>query len=303
MQILTSALIAAILILFQQSPQAPLPLIRENATVKVSPHVFVIPDGNVGAVPNVGIIVGTRATLVIDTGLGPRNGKTVLREVGNVSQNTTLYVVATHFHAEHILGESVFPPTARVIRSRAEQQDIDEFGVQPNFAARSPALAELVKDAPFRRADEIFDTEKILDLGGVRARLMWYGGTHTNGDTLIYIEGDNVLFAGDVIMNRRFLGFNSASSSVRAWISSLEKVAPLRPATIVPSHGEMGDGSLIETNRAYLQALQTRAAELKRAGKTVDEAAETITAEFKSRYPNWTGNAGPAARIAYNEAK
>ena len=65
----------------------------------------------------------------------------------------------------------------------------------------------------------------------------------------------------------------------------------------------MGDGSLIETNRAYLQALQTRAAELKRAGKTVDEAAETITAEFKSRYPNWTGNAGPAARIAYNEAK
>src|SRR6516162_7681647 len=125
MQSLATPFLFAVLLLFQQPPQAPLPLIRENATVKVSPHVFVIPDGNVGAVPNVGIIVGTRATLVIDTGLGPRNGKTVLREVGNVSQNTTLYVVATHFHAEHILGESVFPPTARVIRSRAEQQDID----------------------------------------------------------------------------------------------------------------------------------------------------------------------------------
>jgi len=305
MPILTSPfLFAAVLLLFQQQPsQAPLPLIRENATVKVSPHVYVIPDGNVGAVPNVGIIVGTRATLVIDTGLGSRNGQTVLREVEKVSRNAELYVVATHFHAEHILGESVFPQTARIIRSRAEQKDIDDFGVQPNFAARSPALADLVKDAQFRRADEFFDNEKTLDLGGVRARLMWYGGTHTNGDTLIFIEGENVLFAGDVIMNRRFLGFNSASSSVRAWISSLEKVAPLRPATIVPSHGEMGDGSLIETNRVYLQSLRTRATELKRAGKTEDEAADTITAEYKSKYPSWSGNAGAAARVAYKEAK
>jgi glyoxylase-like metal-dependent hydrolase (beta-lactamase superfamily II) len=120
---------------------------------------------------------------------------------------------------------------------------------------------------------------------------------------LIFIEGDNVLFAGDVIMNRRFLGFNSPRSSVQAWVYTLGKVSPLRPTVIVPSHGEMGSGSLIETNRNYLQILQTRAAELKRTGKTVDEASDTITAEFKSKYPDWTGNAGAAARIAYHEAK
>jgi glyoxylase-like metal-dependent hydrolase (beta-lactamase superfamily II) len=246
--------------------------------------------------------VGSRATLVIDTGLGPRNGQTVLREVEKVSKNAVVYVIATHFHAEHILGESVFPASAKVIRARAEQQDIDEFGVQPNFAARSAAMAELVKDAQFRRADEIFDSEKVLDLGDVRAHLLWYGGTHTNGDTLIFIEGDNVLFAGDVIMNRRFLGFGSPKSSVKAWLYSLDKVEPLHPTRIVPSHGEMGDGSLIEMNRTYLKALQTRIAELKKEGKTVDQATETVTAEFKSRYPDWTGNAGAAARIAYNEA-
>jgi len=287
------------LLLLQQA----LPLIRDNATVKVSEHVYVIPDGNVGGVPNVGIIVGRNATLVIDTGLGPRNGQTVLREVEKVSKNSTLYVMATHFHAEHILGESVFPPSAKIIRARAQQKDIDEFGVQPNFAARSPAMAELVKDAQFRRADEIFDSEKTLDLGGVRARLMWYGATHTNGDTLIFIEGDNVLFAGDVIMNRRFLGFNSTTSSVQAWLRSLDKVAPLRPKVIVPSHGEMGDGSLIEKNRSYLEALQTRAAELKRDGKTADQAADAIAADFKSKYPDWTGSAAAAARIAFNEAR
>jgi len=290
---------------FLQAAQPPLPLIRENATVKLSDHVYAIPDGGVGAVPNVGIVVGSQATLVIETGLGPRNGQTVLHEVEKVSKNQTLYVMGTHFHAEHILGESVFPATAKVIRVRAQQQDIDEFGVTPNFATRSAGMAELVKDAQFRRADEIYDSsERILDLGGVRVRLLWYGGTHTNGDTLFFIEGDNVLFAGDVIMNRRFLAFNAMMrSSVQAWINSLDKVAPLRPTRIVPSHGEMGDGSLIETNRTYLRALQTRAAELKREGKSVDQAVETMTAEFKSKYPDWTGNAGAAARIAYTEAK
>ena len=75
MSCLTSAALA------QPAP----PLIKENATVKVSSHVWAIPDGNVGLVPNVGIIVGTRATMVVDTGLGPRNGQTVLREVAITS--------------------------------------------------------------------------------------------------------------------------------------------------------------------------------------------------------------------------
>lgn len=304
MQILSPILLLLTTVFFlQQAAQPPLPLIRENATVKVSQHVYVIPDGNVGAVPNVGIIVGNKATLVIDTGLGPRNGQTVLREMGKVSKNADIYVVATHFHAEHALGESAFPQTAKIIRARAQQQDMDEFGVQPNFATRSPGMAELMKDAQFRRADEIFDSEKTLELGDVRARLLWYGGTHTNGDTLIFIEGDNVLFAGDVIMNRRFLGFGSPRSSLQAWLHSLNEVTPLRPTVIVPSHGEMGDGSLIGRNRTYLQTLQTRTAELKREGKTVEQAADTIVAEFRSKYPDWTGNAGSAARIAYNEAK
>ena len=299
MQILRGGLLAGVLFVQQATP--PTPLIRENVTVKVSDHVYVIPDGNVGGVPNVGIIVGSKGTLVVDTGLGPRNGQTVLREVGKVSSNAELYIVATHFHSEHTLGESAFPASAKVIRARALQQDIDEFGVQPNFATRSAANAELMKDATFRRADEFFDTEKTLDLGGVRIRLLWYGGTHTNGDTLIFVEGDNVLFAGDVIMNRRFLAFN-ARSSLQAWLRSLEEAARLRPTRIVPSHGEMGDGSLIEIDRNYLQSLQTRVRELKREGKTVDQAADTATTEFRAKYPDWTGNAGAAARSAYNEA-
>src|SRR5512145_2967113 len=82
-----------------QTPAVPAdPLIREGVTVKVAEHTYVIPDGNVGLVPNVGIIVGARATLVIDPGLGRRNGETVLKEVAKVSKNAEVFIASTHFH-------------------------------------------------------------------------------------------------------------------------------------------------------------------------------------------------------------
>jgi glyoxylase-like metal-dependent hydrolase (beta-lactamase superfamily II) len=303
MKTLISLFVLAGVLVAQLPNSPPTPLVKENATVKVSEHVYVIPDGNIGGVPNVGIVVGSRGVLVVDTGLGPKNGETVLREVKKLS-SADIYVVGTHFHSEHVLGESAFPASARVIRGRAEQKDIDEIGIQPNFATRSPEMAALMKDAQFRRADEFFDSEKTLDLGGVRARLTWAGGgTHTEGDTLIYVEGDGVLFAGDILMNRRFLAMGGAKCSVQSWIAVIDKIELLHPTRIVPSHGEMGDGSLIETNRAYLKAVQTRVAELKREGKTIEQAADTVTTEFRAKFAGWTGSAGAAARIAYNETK
>ena len=97
----------------QRAP-APDPLVKENATVKLAAHTYVIPDGNVSLVPNVGIVVGDRATLVIDPGLGRFNGETVLREVAKISKNTELYVASTHFHAEHTTGYHAFPRTRAI---------------------------------------------------------------------------------------------------------------------------------------------------------------------------------------------
>jgi hypothetical protein len=59
----------------------------------------------------------------------------------------------------------------------------------------------------------------------------------------------------------------------------------------VPDHGALGDGSLIAQERAFLVDLQGRALELKRQGKSVDEAGQMLAAEFKTKYPDWTGGA------------
>jgi glyoxylase-like metal-dependent hydrolase (beta-lactamase superfamily II) len=282
----------------------PPPMIRENATVKVATHTWVIPDMNLGGVPNVGIIVGERATLVIDTGLGTRNGEIVMREMRKVSKTGDLYLATTHFHPEHDLGAAAFPPTAKMIRSRDQQKDIDEFGlsVAKTFSERSPAMADLLKGAEFRRADIFFDAEYALDLGGVRVKLLAVGPSHTRGDTAFFIEGDNVLFSGDVVMPA-LPAFASPYSSVRVWLASLSRLAALQPARIVPSHGSMGDPMMIDTYRTFLETVQTRARELKAQRQSADTAVETITKELQPRYTDRApARIGPAVRVAYNEA-
>jgi glyoxylase-like metal-dependent hydrolase (beta-lactamase superfamily II) len=288
-----------------QQPPAD-PLIRDNAISKVSDHVHVISDLNVGLVPNVGIIVGSKATLVVDTGLGLRNGQTVLRVTNGISRNAELYVVSTHFHPEHALGEAAFPATTKIIRAQAQQKDIDEFGLDlaRTFASRSPTAAELLKDAQFRKADVLFDREYTLDLGGVRVRMLSLGPTHTRGDTIVWVEGDRILFAGDVVMNRAFVAFASPYSSVKAWLADFDQLEPLAPVKVVPSHGPIGDASLITAQRTMMKAIQARAVELKRQGKSAEDTGQIVQTEFQATYPGWAAPTRVAiiARTAYAEA-
>jgi glyoxylase-like metal-dependent hydrolase (beta-lactamase superfamily II) len=284
----------------------PDPLVRENATIKLAPHTYAIPDGNVPLVPNVGIVVGTRATLVIDPGLGRRNGETVLREVAKVSRNSELFIASTHFHAEHTTGYVAFPPTAKYINSAVQEAEFGEGGLAQirTFSGRSPMTAEILKDATGRKADITFDRDYLLDLGGVRVRLVVVGPTHTRGDTGLFVEDDDVLFAGDVVMNKSFLAATPVSS-MQAWLNAFDRFEAMHPRTIVPSHGAIGDGALIGSNRALMRDIQSRVRELKMQGKSIDDAAAAVQSEFPAKYPGWPRANGltAIARSAYAEAR
>jgi len=301
--IIAGALLMAPALAAQQTPP-PDPLVKEGVTVKVADHTFVIPDGNVGLVPNVGIVVGSRATLVIDPGLGKRNGETVLREVAKVSRNAEVYIASTHFHAEHTTGYLAFPASAKYVNSRVQEAEFAEGGAQQiqAFSRRSPMTAELLQGATGRKVDVTFDRDYTLDLGGVRVRFLVVGPTHTRGDTALLVEGDSVLFAGDVVMNQSFLAAGAATS-MKAWLAAFDAFDRMRPRTIVPSHGAVGDAALIAANRAVMTAVQTRARELKAQGRTADDTATTVQRELEAQHPGWPRANGiaAAARAAYAE--
>ena len=285
----------------------PAPLVQENKTIKVSEHVYVIPDGRVNLVPNIGMIVGSRATLVVDAGMGPRNGQAVLRELAKVSKNTDLYFTTTHFHPEHMTGVQAFPANTIVIRPEAQQEEVDQK--QPefirNFSRRTPEMKALLQDVKPRPPDIVFDREAKLDLGGVTVRLLWLGPAHTRGDEFVLVEEDGVLFTGDAVINRFFPIFPDADASGKNWLSILDKLDALHPRIIVPGHGEVGEASLIGTERAYLVAVQSRVAQLKAQGKSAEETAKMLSTEFRAKYPTWEnpGWIADAAERFYAEAK
>ena len=285
-----------------QPQPLPPPMIKEGVTQKIAEHVYVIPDFDVVLVPNVTIVVGTRGTLVVDTGMGAKNGQAVMREVEKVSKGPELYLVATHVHPEHDLGAGGFPARTKMLRSKEQEADIQETGLSTAkvFANFSPVIGELLQGAEFRKADISFEREQVVDLGGVRARVMAMGANHTKSDMAVFVEGDRVLVAGDLVM-MGLPQFTAPSARIATWLGSLDAFDALKPVRIVPSHGAMGDASMIATYRSFLTTVRARAAALKQDGKTVDETVRTLQDELQARFNR--SQMASAVRAAYNEAQ
>lgn len=279
---------ASVLGLAQESMMLP-----ENSLTRVSEHVYAI----VGF-PNIGIVVGERATLVVDTGLGARNGAIVMKQAEKLKKSPILYLTTTHFHPEHAMGEQAFPAHTVIIRPAVQQDEMNKHATEMMdlFRGFSAQSKELLQDVKLRPPDITFDKEVRLDLGGVATRLYWWGPAHTMGDELIFVEGDSVLIPGDIVQDKIVPNLPGADASVKNWLAILDRLEPLQPRFVLPDHGALGDGSLIGKEKAFLLDLQNRSLELKRQGKSADEAATMVTAEFKKKYSDWQ-SMGPVANV------
>ena len=279
---------------------AQTPAVLGEDTVKVSDHVWAIMG-----FPNIAIIVGTRATLVVDTGLGPRNGATIARVAAKVSSgNRTLFLTTTHFHPEHAGGEAGFPMGTILIRDAVQQQEMELHGKEmvDMFAGRSAQYKELLTDATLRTPDITFDTEAKLDLGGVTARLLWFGGAHTKGDELTLVEPDRTLISGDVVQNKVVPNIFRDGGTPSSWLTVLDKVIALNALHVLPDHSAPGDGSMVAVEKKFIGDLRNRALELKGKGISADDAGKQLGGEFKTRYPDWPNmNVAGFVRSIYTE--
>lgn len=232
-------------------PQQPSAILSESALTRISAHVYAI----VGF-PNVGIIVGDRATLVVDTGLGPANGALVARVAMRLAKGPKLYLTTTHYHPEHAAGEAGFPAGTILIRPRVQQQELEQDGpASVALFSRNPAWTPLLQGITFRKPDIEFEQFYRLDLGALHVRLMWLGPAHTKGDEEIFVEEDRTLLPGDIAMKDQLPRNYAEGSSPAVWIGILDQLAALQPLHVVPDHGGFGDATLISDQRARIAAL------------------------------------------------
>lgn len=274
------------------------PVLGED-TVKVSDHVWAIMGW-----PNIAIVVGARAVLVVDTGLGPRNGATIARVVAKVAPDRKLFLTTTHFHPEHAGGDAGFPANTILIRNLVQQQEMEAHGQEmvDLFAGRSLQQKELLAGATLRTPDITYENQERVDLGGVTARLLWFGGAHTKGDELVFVEPDRTLISGDVVQNKVVPNIFREGGTPASWLAVLDKVAALNPLHVLPDHSAPGDGTMIAMEKKFIGDLRDAALSLKKKGVAVDDAGTQLGAEFKAKYPDWPSmNVAGFVRSIYAE--
>jgi glyoxylase-like metal-dependent hydrolase (beta-lactamase superfamily II) len=284
--------------------QGPDHLVSPDNLTQVSAHVW-----EIKGFPNIGIIVGTTGTLVVDTGLGAKNGQIVAEVARRLSTNgQKLYLTTTHYHTEHASGDIGFPAGTIEIRPRAQQTEMDTE--EPKHVeinrSRSPVDAALLEGFHVRQADVLFDKTHTLDLGGgVAAKLYWFGTAHTKGDELIMAAPDDVLFSGDVVQNKTGPNFFICTECTpKKWVAVLDQVAKtLKPKIIVPDHSAVGDISLIAQERDFMEDIQSRSMALRAQGKSADEAGKILAQEFRAKYQGWGSfnNLEQAVHQAYTD--
>jgi glyoxylase-like metal-dependent hydrolase (beta-lactamase superfamily II) len=198
---------------------------------------------------NLGLIVGSQRSLLVDTGSSPAQGRALRSSVGAVTDRPLTAVVVTHWHYDHAFGLAAFADVPRIAHESVNSRllsaeaaveakrlgvDADELG-QPNVEI---AVATA------------------LDLGGRRVEIAHLGRGHTDGDLVVVVPDADVLFAGDLLESAGPPSFG-ADSVPDEWPATVDAVIGLMTAATlaVPGHGEPVGREFVFEQRGWIAAM------------------------------------------------
>lgn len=271
---------------------APPPVVN-GSPVEVADGVFVIPDGRVPLVPNIGVIVGDRAALVVEAGLGPRSGEIACQIATDLAGDRPLYLTTTHFHPEHGFGAQAFHDTT-ILYNRTQHEEFREKadGYLQRFRGLGDTVAKELEGVEFVDPQIVYDGGADLELGGKVVQLRTMGPAHSRGDQVVFLPEERVLFTGDLVEDRfypifPFLPPYDVDVDGNRWITVIEELQRLDPRIVVPGHGELGDTGLIATTHEYLTLLRSETKRRAGEGQSADEIIAALGPQLQARYPDW----------------
>ena len=187
--------------------------------------------------PNSGVIVGRDGVVVIDAQATPLMAADVQARIAEVTPLPVTQIVLTHYHAVRVLGASGYPAKS-IIASAATRALIEERGAQDmeSEIGRFPRLFRGRETIPgLTWPTETFAYEMTLPLGDREARIIQIGRSHTAGDTVVWLPGEKVLFAGDIV---EFGATPYCGDAHFAdWPATLRAVQALGAEKLVPGRG------------------------------------------------------------------
>jgi glyoxylase-like metal-dependent hydrolase (beta-lactamase superfamily II) len=275
----------------------PTPLVDARFPSEIAENVWIIPDRRIFLVPNIGIIVGKKAALVIDCGLGPECGRRALEAAKKIAPARKLILTQTHAHPEHVFGAMAFRDRAEIFLNRQQNDYLVKTGpaLLRSFRERfGEDIKHLLEGAEVVPATHSYDGDNAsLDLGERQVEFRAFGTAHSPGDQTIFLPKERILFAGDLIEERMFPivpffppTITKSDIDVSRWSQALSEMEQLSPSIIVPGHGSLGQAEIARAIREYFADVQNRVT--KRAeGESTDTLVSELRPQIESAYASW----------------
>lgn len=243
----------------------------------VSPRVSVALGPLRGGRPlaNTTIVVGERATAVIDTMISPKMvlpARDAALDLGG--GRPVAYVLNSHGDPDHLLGNALFTGAqvlahARVAEVLARPEVRERYEQMLAGQADGENDAEVLAALHVKEPDVTFDQELTVRLGGVSARLQYVGPAHSVADSIVWVEEERLLVAADIVFNGIF---PLVRDDLDNWFAGLERASSLQPDVVVPGHGEVGGSELLARQLEVLTAVRDAVKDLYVGGMSVDAA-------------------------------
>lgn len=218
------------------------PFLKEMMVMKTVHYDsnFTVVTGGGG---NSGILTSDSLVLVVDTKMD--EGATAFYDtVKRIAGIRPIVVVNTHIHSDHVKGNSHFKGSTIIAGAKYDKaQWTKENGVET-------LPTQWIADSLVVKVGD--ETVTILNLGF---------NAHTQSDVVVYLSNRQVLFTGDIVLNRSapalFGRYESSSKGYLAAFDSLEHRFDIK--TVVPGHGEVGGRQLIDDYRGFFSDMYVAA--------------------------------------------
>jgi quinoprotein relay system zinc metallohydrolase 2 len=236
-----------------------------------------------GDICNLSFIVGEKGVAVIDTGGSPVVGKQLRKAIRKVTRKPILYVINTHVHPDHALGNAAFKqdrPTfvghSKLSNDMAQRKEV-YLRNQIEWVGADAAGTELIPP------DLTVSTTRELDLGDRTLHLTAHPVAHSPSDLSVFDSRSNTLWTGDLLFVERT---PSVDGDVSSWLTVLEQLRSIKATRTVPGHGSVAaDGhAALDNEKRYLTALLNDVREAIKLGHSMEE---TITTAARSEQDKW----------------
>ena len=253
-------------------------LSAQEGLAKVSPHVYAYtgirdftPQNSFAA--NAGVIVGDDSALVVDTLISAKEAKRLIKDIRAVTGKPIKYVVNTHYHLDHSLGNSEFAKLGALIIGQERDRLIE---VDKGDALLAQAKGSGLSDADLEGTVVVppsvgFADRMSLNLGGLEVQLVYPGPTHSPGSSYVLVPSEKVIFTGDILFTgvHPFLG----EGDIPNWCATLDAFSKMDLAVIVPGHGPLSTKRDFADMRDYLLLFDAKAKEFCLKSKDLDQVA------------------------------